>query len=46
MEADVLYTTSQQINARLPTEVEDGEVIVTVEAGGRLSHARTIEVVK
>lgn len=46
MEADVLYTNSQQINAQLPAEVEDGEVSVTVEADGRLSHARMIEVIK
>ncbi len=46
MEGKVLYVAPQQINVRLPEEAASGELAVAVEAAGRLSHTRAIEVVE
>ena len=43
---EVLYVGSQQINVRLPAETPPGDVAVTVEAAGRRSQSRQIEVVE
>ena len=46
IEGEVLYVAPRQINVRLAADVEPGEVAVAVEAAGRLSHTRVIEVVE
>lgn len=46
MPGEVLYVVPQQINVRLPAETPPGDVAVTVEAAGRLSGSRQIEVVE
>ncbi len=43
---EVLYVVPHQINVRLPAETSPGDVAVTVEAAGRGSQSRQIEVVE
>ncbi len=43
---EVLYVIPHQINVRLPAETSPGDVAVTVEAAGRISQSRQIEVVE